>query len=153
MQSLILDEKDYWSTILPILRDRNLKSVSISSFMAKTSGYMHESSPGVLQPVVCVVSKCFNIINELKIPTRVLLGVSKLRLTLPSELIAPNVKIKQRQDLHLKCWIFEYSKRSKVLAITGGRNLSASTWIDASIVLDNKNSVRLLEFYNSIWVS
>ena len=53
------------------------------------------------------------------------------------------------ESFHLKCCIFYYSKGS--IGVTGGRNLTDSSWTDMSMVMNEKQTAQARKLFNQMW--
>lgn len=63
----------------------------------------------------------------------------------------PSINFKMIRHNHLKCFII--NKGGKYLGITGGRNLSDSSWHDISFILGNDDCIKILEYAETVYES
>lgn len=61
----------------------------------------------------------------------------------------PQIKFKMTRHNHLKCFIVK--KGTKYLGITGGRNLSDSSWADISFFIENEDCLKILDIATKIY--
>lgn len=61
----------------------------------------------------------------------------------------PDIKMRIIRGNHLKCFIIR--KGSKYLGITGGRNMSDSSWSDISFMIDHDTCLEILAIANKVF--
>lgn len=62
----------------------------------------------------------------------------------------PEFKWRISSACHIKCALFTYDDY-ELRGVTGGRNLTNSTWADVSVELDKMSNMRLEEHFDEVW--
>lgn len=64
----------------------------------------------------------------------------------------PEFTWKYANQCHLKCFIAIHHKQKRIEAVSGGRNMTDSEWVDASFPVTEKDSLqRLVSYYSQVW--